>query len=203
MVFRDNGEYKKKTNRDQECYNCHKLAHFGHDYHQPDNRLARIGKPSIKERTDNSNNRSKLQARQRVHQAIVNANDSDNIKPFAPELVGKVCMAKELRSLDKANTWFLDSCTSQHLYNNWKLFSNTKAKSIDFIKTAGQIIQTEEIGTVTIPFIGGNTIELHNIALAPGCNSKLISLGQLHKSEITYYDNPTTIMLMKDGKVIA
>ena len=67
---------------------------------------------------------------------------------------------------------------------------------------AGQVIRTEEIGNVSIPLADGSTIELHNVALAPGCDSNLISLGQLRESGITYHDNPVAMTLMKDGKVI-
>ena len=66
-----------------------------------------------------------------------------------------------------------------------------------------QIIYTKEIGTVLIILTGGNTIKLHNIVLVLGFDSNLISLGQFRKSRITYHDNLTTMMLMKDRKVIA
>lgn len=79
---------------------------------------------------------------------------------------------------------------------------NTKTKSINFITIAGQIIQTKAIGTVSIPLAGGNTIELHNVTLTLGYDSNLISLSQLCESRYTYYDNPTTMTLMKDRKVI-
>lgn len=46
-------------------------------------------------------------------------------------------------------------------------------------------------------------IDLQNVALASKCNSNLISLGQLRETGITFHDNPTSIALMKDGKVIA
>lgn len=39
--------------------------------------------------------------------------------------------------------------------------------------------------------------------LALRCNSNLILFGQLRKNRITYHDNPITITLMKNGKVIA
>ena len=66
-----------------------------------------------------------------------------------------------------------------------------------------QVIQTKEIGNVSIPLADGSTIELHNMALAPGCDLNLISLGQLRKSRITYHDNSAAMTLMEDGKVIA
>ena len=67
ITFRDDSGYKRKANKDKECYNCHKLGHFRHDCRQPDKRLARIERPSTRERTDNSNNKSRSQAPQQVH----------------------------------------------------------------------------------------------------------------------------------------
>lgn len=87
--------------------------------------------------------------------------------------------------------------------NDRSLFKSTRAKSIDFVTAAGQILRTNQIGTVAIPLATGTTIELHNVAFAPQCDSNLISLGQLRESGITYHDNPTEMTLMKDGQVIA
>ena len=87
MAFRDSNGPKKKAYRDKKCFNCHKLGHFGRDCHQPDRRLARIG--------GLTNNRSRSRTTHRAHQAAKNAEDSDNVEPFAPGPVGKACMAKE------------------------------------------------------------------------------------------------------------
>lgn len=46
------------------------------------------------------------------------------------------------------------------------------------------------------------TVELHNVALASNCDLNLISLGQLQESEITYHDNPMSMTLIRNGKVI-
>lgn len=67
----------------------------------------------------------------------------------------------------------------------------------------GQIIWIEEIGIISIPLTGGRMIKLHNIALAPNCDLNLISLGQLQESDILYHTNPSTITLMRGGKIIA
>ena len=107
------------------------------------------------------------------------------------------------RTLRSSSLWFLDSCASQHLCNDRRLFTSTRAKSIDFITAAGQVIRTEEIGTVSIPLADGTIIELHNVALAPGCDLNLISLGQLRESGITYHDDPSSMILMRGNKTIA
>lgn len=96
----------------------------------------------------------------------------------------------------------MDSYTSRYLCNNCRLFSNTSVISIDFVITADQVIRTEEIGIVKIPLLGGTLIKLYNVALAPDCNSNLISLDQLQENEIIYYDNPTSMILMKSKKII-
>ena len=68
---------------------------------------------------------------------------------------------------------------------------------------SGQLIRTEEIGTVSILLSSGISIELHNVALAPTCDSNLILLSQLRKSGITYNDSLTAMTLIKKGKIIA
>lgn len=76
------------------------------------------------------------------------------------------------------------------------LFSNLKVKSINFITTIEQVIQIEEIGTISILLASSDNIKLHNVVLAPRCDSNLISLIQLEETRITYYDNPVAITLM-------
>ncbi len=113
-------------------------------------------------------------------------------------------MVKEQRDIQKPNiSWFLDLCASRLLCNDRRLFSNTRAKSIDFVTAAGQVIRIEEIGTFSIPLSGGATIELLHLALAPNCDSNLISLGQLRESGITYHDNLTAMTLRRNGKIVA
>lgn len=77
-----------------------------------------------------------------------------------------------------------------------------RAKIIDFVITTSQIIRKEEIGIVKILPSGGTLIKLYNVALVPDCSSNLISLGQLQKSEIIYYDNLTFMTLMRSKKII-
>lgn len=88
-------------------------------------------------------------------------------------------MVREQR-LQKRGTnsiWFLDLCASRHFCNDRALFSNLKAKSIDFVTAVRQVIRTEEIRTVAISLADGNNIELPNVTLAPGYDSNLIPLG--------------------------
>ena len=59
-------------------------------------------------------------------------------------------MAKEQLQKVDIKTWFLELCTLHHLCNGQKLFSNTKARSVDFVTVGGHVIQTEEISTVLI-----------------------------------------------------
>lgn len=94
-------------------------------------------------------------------------------------------------------------CASYHLCNNRKLFRSTHAKSIDFVTAAGQVIQTNEINTIAIPLSDGKTIELHNITYASECDLNLISLDQLRKRGILFHDDPITMTLMREEKIIA
>lgn len=225
MVFRDKGAPgKRKATSDDECYNCHKFGHFGRDCFLPDRRLNRTTQQSLSRREESRRGDSRRGGGQhrgrsggrsdtpnRAHQASENKikHDDDSVpEPFAPGPVGTAFMVKEqrddLQRTSQSNSpWFLDSCASRHLCNDRRLFISTRAKSIDFVTAASQIIRTEGVGTVSIPLTGGRTIKLHNVALAPNCDSNLISLGQLRESGISYHDNPSTMTLMRGGEIIA
>lgn len=197
MAFRDG---KRKANSDDECYNWHKLGHFGRDCPLPDKRLNRIKHPH--RAGSRSGSQTPNQSNSRPNRAHQTAEDHDDSDPelFTPGPVATAFMVKEQQQLQRPSTsWFLDS----HSCNDRRLFSNTRTKSIDFVTAAGQVIRTEEIGTVSIPLSGGTAIKLHNVALAPNCDSNLISLGQLRESGIRYHDNPTAMTLMRNGKIIA
>ena len=112
-------------------------------------------------------------------------------------------MVTESPAMEKTRgTWYLDLCASQHLCNDKKLFKDLWPMCIDFVTAAGQIIRTKQVGIVSIPLKTGQ-INLQNVVLASECDSNLISLGQLRETGITFHDNPTSMALMKDGKVIA
>lgn len=133
----------------------------------------------------------------------VKQKDNSNPKPFASGFIRTIFIVKEgLQKLGAGDTWLFDLFTSRHLSNNWKLFSNLKIKSIKFVTVIGQVICTKEISTIFIPLTDGNNIELYNVALALGYDSNLISLGQLQKTGITYYNNSMAMILMKQKKVI-
>lgn len=133
--------------------------------------------------------------------------DNSDPKPFVRKTIRTTFMVKEQRSLQRTSqssfSWFLNSYVSRHLCNNWCLFINTKTKSIDFIIIASQIIQTEEIGTVSILVADGITIELQNVALTLGYNLNLISLSQLQENSIIYYNAPSSMILIRGGRTIA
>lgn len=86
--------------------------------------------------------------------------------------------------------------------NNPSLFTNQRAKSIDFVIAIKQVIRTEKISTVLISLVDCSKIKLQNIALAPECDSNLVSFSQLRETEIIFHDNPTTITVMNNRKII-
>lgn len=149
MAFRDNQATKRKASSNEECYNCHRIGHFGCDCSLPDRRLNRNTNPPSRNQSREGSaprQRGRSSNPNRVHQAAEQEEDSDP-EPFAPGPVGKACMAVEsLQNLQKttSNTWFLDSCASRHLCNNRKLFRSTHAKSLDFVTAAGQVIRTNK-----------------------------------------------------------
>ena len=134
---------------------------------------------------------------------MVTRDDESDSEPFTPGPVAKAMMVTKSLAIEKTReTWYLDSCASRHLCNDKKLFKDLRPMCIDFVTAAGEIIQTEQVGTVSIPLKTGQ-IDLQNVALASKCDSNLISLGQLRETGITFHDNLISMALMKDGKVIA
>lgn len=67
---------------------------------------------------------------------------------------------------------------------------------------AGQVIQINKIGTVAILLSNAKTIRLYNVAHTSKCNSNLISFSQLRKNGILFRDDPMTITLTREEKVI-
>lgn len=187
MAFWDKRRPEKKANNNDKYYNCHKLGHFRRDYFFPDRKLNWVTTSWKEElwRSDLHRGRSEIQSGilNCAYQAAKNnkapkQNDDSNPEPFVPGPIGNAFMVRKqrLQNVGTNSTWFLDSCVSRHLCNDRALFSNLKAKSIDFVMAARQVIQIEEIGTVTILLEDGN-IKLHNVVLALECDSNLISLN--------------------------
>lgn len=46
-------------------------------------------------------------------------------------------------------------------------------------------------------------IKLHNIALTSKCDLNVILLSQVRENDIIFHNNPNTMTLMKDSKIIA
>lgn len=191
--------------------------HFRRDYFLLDRRLNRttiLIQQSRREkswRRDSHRGRKKIQngTPNQVHQAIENNKahkhkDDSDPKPFTSDSIGTIFIVKKhrLKKLRVGDIWFLELYVFRHLSSNWKLFSNLRVKSIDFMTVAGQVIRTEKIGTVSIPLAKNNEITLQYVALAPGSDSNLISFGQLQETEIIFHDDLTVMTLMKNSKII-
>lgn len=107
MAFRDKSGPKKKANSNDECYNCHKLGHFGRDCSLPNRRLNRNIQQSRREQSRRGDSRRGYQSGEqsdsratpnRAHQASKNKTkheDDSNPESFAPETIGTTFMMKE------------------------------------------------------------------------------------------------------------
>ncbi len=101
-------------------------------------------------------------------------------------------------------TWYLDSYTSRYLTNDRNLFvGKIQPKTWDFTTAGGQVIWSEEVGTVRIALVEEASIQLDGVALVPECESNLISLRQLRDNRITSHDKDSSMLLMQDGVPIA
>lgn len=125
--------------------------------------------------------------------------DDSNTKPCTPNPVRSAFMVKEQRfQIIRTNSlWFLNLCAFHHLCNDQMLFSNLKAKSIDFVIAVRQVIQIKDISTVSIPLACGDNIELYNVVLVTKCDLNQILLGQLYEAGIIYHDNQSTMTLIQ------
>lgn len=85
-------------------------------------------------------------------------------------------MAREIEDLD---AWYLDSYTSRHICNDKYFSLDLRLKSYEFLTAGGEIIRSEEVGSVYLPTNTIVTIIPKNITYMLICNSNLILLGQL------------------------
>ena len=107
-------------------------------------------------------------------------------------------MIKHLNlSLELIDACYLDSCASRHICKNRDLFLDLRPKNFEFIIAGGEIIQFRKVGTIHLSLQSGK-MTLLNVVYTPKCDFKLISLGHLRESEISYYDHPDS-MIFKQG----
>ena len=73
---------------------------------------------------------------------------------------------------------------------------------MDFTTASRQKLYAESIDTIAILLGNGLTFKLEGVAYAPKCDSKLVSLGQLHDSNINFVDNLDSMTLVHGGNPI-
>ena len=100
-----------------------------------------------------------------------------------------------IREIEDLHIWYYDSCTLKYICNDKQFFSDILLKSYKFVIAKKEIIRLEEVKLVYLHTNTGTTVTLKNVAYTPRYNFKLILLGQLQESHITYHHHPKYMIL--------
>ena len=195
----DSRQQSQKPKNNEECFNCGKKGHYARDCYSTTSKR----KPEDEKAAEEAK-RAQWKRNQATEKAAAarSANQDQDDSDHDPYPAGRAFMTRH--SSDKVNdTWYLDSCASRHICNNRVLFSDIRSKNYKFITAGGEIIHSQEVGTVHLTLQSGKTtMTLLNVAYAPKCDSNLISLGQLRKSGISYHDHPDSMALKQGGSTL-
>ena len=177
-------KYSAKPKTNEECFNCGKKGHYARDCHTSNKRKPKESLEEAKRARWKKN-----QAKAAAARSTTDHDDSDT----EPYPAGRAFMTR----IDErqSDIWYLDSCASRHICNSQKKFADLHPKTYEFVTAGGDIIRSEQVGTVILPLENGSQLTLSNVAYAPECDSNLISLGQLRESGISYHDYPKCIIL--------
>lgn len=163
---------KKKQLLDKQLYaksnekyfHYSKKEYYMRDYHSG------LNWKSKDKKTVEKAKRAPWQRRQKKKKAVVTQswsslqvhNNDDDSKIYPS---GKAIITKETnKSLEAC---YLDSCASRHIYNNKLFFSDLHLKSYKFVIAGGEIIRSDEMGTIHFHNRNRVTITLNNVTYIP------------------------------------
>lgn len=161
-------KYSAKPKTNEECFNCGKKGHYARNCHTSNKRKPEESLEEAKRARWNKN-----QAKATAVRSTTDHDDSD----AEPYPAGRAFMTRTDEG--QSGVWYLDSCASRHICNSQEKFTDLHPKTYEFVTADGEIIRSEQVGTVILPLENGSQLTLSNVAYAPECDSNLISLGQL------------------------
>lgn len=94
-------------------------------------------------------------------------------------------------------SWYLDFCTSKHIYNKRKYFSSFYLKNYKFVIANRDTIRLEKIGMIKLILLNKLDTILSNIAFALRFDLNLISFRQLKEVEILNHAYSKVIIIKK------
>lgn len=107
-----------------------------------------------------------------------------------------------IREEDEEIEWYLNSYISRYICNSYKSILHLQIRSYKFVTTSGNIIRSNKVEIIIFYFENNSKPTLSNIAYNPMYDSKLIFLGQLWETGISYYDYTKYMVLKQTEKTI-
>ena len=131
--------------------------------------------------------------------ATVRSTSNNNDWNVEPYLVGQTFMT---HIVDEGGEWYLNSCTLRHICNSFEKFVDFQPKIYKFVMTGRNIIRLYQVEIVILSLENYSKLTFANITYVSKYDSNLISLGQLQKTSISYYNYAKCIVLKQRGKTI-
>ena len=193
MMAKKKQPERSDLRQNEKCFKYGRKGHYAKDCHNSTHNFTK--RKSVEEFIEEAK-RSRWKKNQAKAAKSTANNDDFDVETYP---AGRAFMTREA---DEEREWYLDSCASRHICNNHEKFVDLRPKTYEFITAGGNIIRSSQIGTITLLLENSSKLTLTNVVYTPEYDSKLISLGQLRETGISYHDHAECMVLKQEGKTI-